>query len=204
MAKPAPGKLSFATASSRSIPHLAGEYFVHAAGLEIVNVPYNGYPRALADLIAGTVDVIFGGSQIIPQRDNGNLRILGVTSAKRIPDYPDIPPIAETLPGYDVAGWVAALAPKGTPAAIIAKVNGDMKQVLDRPDVKKRLHDIATYPDTANIGTPEALAKYIRDDSAADAANPQGGEARTRRHAGANDARKRGRGRRPRFHSNRR
>ena len=112
-----PGKLSFATASARSIPHLAGEYFLKAANVEMINVPYNGYPRAIQDTITGTVDVIFGGAQIIPQRENGNLRMLGVTTGKRLPDYPDIPAIGETVPGYAISGWAALLAPKGTPAA---------------------------------------------------------------------------------------
>ena len=161
-----PGKLSFATASARSIPHLAGEYFLKAADVEMVNVPYNGYPRAIQDTIAGTIDVIFGGAQIIPQRENGNLRMLGVTTAKRLPDYPDIPAISETVPGYAISGWAALLAPKGTPAPIVGKINADMRQVLDAPEVVKRLHALGNYPDTAALGTPEALVQFIRDDSA--------------------------------------
>jgi tripartite-type tricarboxylate transporter receptor subunit TctC len=136
------------------------------AGIEMVNVPYVGYPRALQDTMSGIVDVIFGGAQIIPQREGGKLRMLGVTTAKRITGYEDVPAIAETVPGYAIAGWVAVMAPKGTPAPIVAKINADMRQVLDLPDVLKRLHALATYPDTAALGTPEALAKYIRADSA--------------------------------------
>ena len=166
LAKQKPGKLSFATASARSIPHLAGEYFKYAAGVDMVNVPYNGYPRAIADTISGTVDVIFGGSQIIPQRDNGNLRMLGVTSDKRIPGFEDIPAIGETVPGYAIAGWLGVLAPKGTPGPVIAKINADMRQVFEMPDVIRKLHNLATYPETATLGTPAALAKYIRDDAA--------------------------------------
>ena len=166
LAKRQPGKLSFATASSRSIPHLAGEYFLKAAGVEMINVPYNGYPRAIQDTMTGVVDVIFGGAQIIPQRESGHLRMLGVTTAKRIPGYEDIPAISETVPGYAIAGWGALLAPKGTPAAIVARINADMQQVLDMPDVRKRLHGLGQYPDTAALGTPEALAQFIRDDSA--------------------------------------
>jgi len=161
-----PGKLSFATASARSIPHLAGEYFLKAANVEMINVPYNGYPRAIQDTITGTVDVIFGGAQIISQRENGNLRMLGVTTSKRLPDYPDIPAIGETVPGYAISGWAALLAPKGTPAAIVGKINADMRQVLEAPEVVKRLHALGNYPDAAALGTPEALVQFIRDDSA--------------------------------------
>jgi tripartite-type tricarboxylate transporter receptor subunit TctC len=166
LARRQPGKLSFATASSRSIPHLAAEYFMRAAGVEMVNIPYNGYPRAIQDTVTGVVDVIFGGAQIIPQRESGNLRMLGVTTRNRIPGYEDIPAIGETVPGYAIAGWAALLAPKGTPASIVAKINADMRQVLDLPDVRKRLHALGNYPDTAVLGTPLALAQFIRDDAA--------------------------------------
>ena len=161
-----PGKLSFATASARSIPHLAGEYFLKAANVEMINVPYNGYPRAIQDTITGTVDVIFGGAQIIPQRENGNLRMLGVTTGKRLPDHPDIPAISETVPGYAISGWAALLAPKGTPAPVVGKITADMRQVLDAPEVVKRLHALGNYPDTVALGTPKALVQFIRDDSA--------------------------------------
>jgi len=166
LAKRQPGKLSFATASARSIPHLAGEYFLSAAGIAMVNVPYNGYPRAIQDTMSGTVDVIFGGAQIIPQRDSGNLRMLGVTTARRIPGYEDIPAISEALPDYAIAGWAAVLAPKGTPASIVARINADIRAVLETPDVRSRLHGLGNYPDTTALGTPEALARFIRDDSA--------------------------------------
>ena len=166
LAKRQPGKLSFATASARSIPHLAGEYFLSAAGIAMVNVPYNGYPRAIQDTMSGTVDVIFGGAQIIPQRDSGNLRMLGVTTARRIPGYEDIPAISETVPDYAIAGWAAVLAPKGTPASIVAGINADIRAVLETPDVRSRLHGLGNYPDTTALGTPEALARFIRDDSA--------------------------------------
>jgi len=132
----------------------------------MINVPYNGYPRAIQDTITGTVDVIFGGAQIISQRENGNLRMLGVTTSKRLPDYPDIPAIGETVPGYAISGWAALLAPKGTPAPVVGKINADMRQVLESPELVKRLHALGNYPDTAALGTPEALVQFIRDDSA--------------------------------------
>jgi tripartite-type tricarboxylate transporter receptor subunit TctC len=166
LAKKQPGKLSFATSSARSIPHLAAEYFMRETGADMVNVPYIGYPRAIQDTVSGTVDVIVGGAQLIPQRENGGLRMLGVTTAKRILGYEDIPAIGETVPGYAISGWVAVMAPKGTPVPIIAKINADMRQVLERPDVVQRLHNLATYPDTVALGTPEALTRFIREDSA--------------------------------------
>ena len=163
-ARQTPGKVSFATASAGSTPHLAGVLFQRMAGTQMVNVPYVGYPRAIQDTVAGLVDTIFANTQIVPQQA-GHLRMLGTTSARRLADHPNIPAIAEFLPGFAIAGWVALLAPKGTPASVVVKINADLAHVLSMPDVLKRLYDLGIYPDLANLGTPQALMQFIRDDS---------------------------------------
>ena len=118
--------------------------------------------------------MIFGGAQIIPQRENGNLRMLGVTTAKRMPGYEDIPAIGETVPGYAIAGWAAVLAPKGTPAPIVGKINADMRQVLEAPEVVKRLHALGQLSRHGGArhagGAGEIHPRRFR----ADGAHPQG------------------------------
>lgn len=163
-ARQAPGKVSFATASAGSVPHLAGVLFQRNAGIQMVNVPYVGYPRAIQDTVSGFVDVIIANPQIIPSQA-GKLRMLAVTSPTRLADQADIPAIAETLPGFSIAGWIAVLAPKKTPAAIVTRINADLKVILNTPDVLKRLHDLGIYPDLANLATPQALMQFVRQDS---------------------------------------
>jgi tripartite-type tricarboxylate transporter receptor subunit TctC len=102
-ARQAPGKVSFATASAGSTPHLAGVLFQRMAGIQMVNVPYVGYPRAIQDTISGVVDTIFANSQIISQQAD-KLQMLGVTSSRRLADHSDIPAIAELLSGFSIAG----------------------------------------------------------------------------------------------------
>ena len=164
-ARKEPGKVSFATSAAGSAPHLAAVLFQRMAGMQMVHVPYVGYPRAIQDTLSGFVDVIFANPQII-QSQTGKLRMLGVTTANRVADHPDIPAIAEALPGFAISGWVAVLAPKGTPPALVAKINADVAAVLSIAEVTKRLRDLGVYPDLESLGTPQALMQFIRQDSA--------------------------------------
>jgi tripartite-type tricarboxylate transporter receptor subunit TctC len=164
-ARKEPGKVSFATSAAGSAPHLAAVLFQRMAGMQMVHVPYVGYPRAIQDTLSGFVDVIFANPQII-QSQTGKLRMLGVTTANRVADHPDIPAIAEALPGFAISGWVAVLAPKGTPPALVAKINADVAAILSIPEVTKRLRDLGVYPDLESLGTPQALMQFIRQDSA--------------------------------------
>jgi tripartite-type tricarboxylate transporter receptor subunit TctC len=164
-ARKEPGKVSFATSAAGSAPHLAAVLFQRMAGMQMVHVPYVGYPRAIQDTLAGFVDVIFANPQII-QSQTGKLRMLGVTTANRVADHSDIPAIAEALPGFAISGWVAVLAPKGTPPALVAKINADVAAILSTAEVTKRLRDLGVYPDLESLGTPQALMQFIRQDSA--------------------------------------
>ena len=93
------------------------------------------------------------------------MKMLGITTAARIPDHNNIPTIAEVLPGFSVGGWVAVLAPRGTPAAIVSKINTDLKAILEMPEVNKRLQSLGVYTDVANMSSPQALAQFIRQNS---------------------------------------
>ncbi len=167
IARKNPGKLTFATSSARSIPHLAADYLMRAANIEMVQVPYVGYPQAIQDTVTGTVDALFGGAQVITQSEGGNLRMLGVSTPTRLPNHDGIPTIGETVPAFEgVAGWLAVMAPKGVPATIIARMNADIRRILDRAEVRARLHDLGIYPDTVKLGDPQALAAFIRRDTA--------------------------------------
>lgn len=92
--------------------------------------------------------------------------MLGVTSPGRLVDQPSIPVIAELLPGYAIAGWIAVLVPKGTLAAVVTKINTDMKEILNNSDVLTRLQGLGVYPDLVNLGTPESLMQFVKHDSA--------------------------------------
>lgn len=164
-ARKEPNKVSYATSAAGSAPHLAGVLFQRMADVQMVHVPYVGYPRAIQDTLSGFVDVIFANPQIIGSQDT-RLRMLGVTTPNRIPDHSEIPAISEVLPGFTIAGWVAVLAPKGTPADIVSKINADVKAVVELPEVTKRLQALGVYPDMAHLGTPRALAEFVRQDSA--------------------------------------
>lgn len=165
LAKASPGKLTFATSSARSIPHLAADLLMRKAGVQMVQVPYVGYPSAIQDTISGTVDVLMGGAQIISQGESGSLRMLGVTTDRRLPNNASIPAISETVPGYNIAGWIAVMAPRGTPQPIVGKLTGDIRIVLDIADVRARLYDLGIYPDAERFGDAAALTRFIRADT---------------------------------------
>lgn len=161
-AKAAPGKLSFATSSVKNIPHSTGELLKSMGGIDLLHVSYRANQQALTDTMTGLVDLMIDGVPvIIPQVKGGSLKVIGVTSPRRLPGLEDIPAVAETLPGFSVAGWFAILAPRGTPPEIIARVNQDTKAVLAIPEVVARLRDLGVYPDPANT-TPEQLAAFMK------------------------------------------
>ncbi len=164
LAKEKPGKLSFGTSSSRNIPHLTGELLKKMAGINIVHVSYRSNAQAIQDVESGDVQMMIDGIPVlVNQAKDGRVRALAVSSPKRLPGLESIPTVAETLPGYAVAGWFAILAPAGTPADIVARVNKDVNAVLAMPDVVERVRQLGVYPDP---GTPEDLAKFIKADSA--------------------------------------
>jgi tripartite-type tricarboxylate transporter receptor subunit TctC len=159
-AKADPGKLTYGSPGHGIVPHLAAELFVRAAKVEMTNVPYRGAAPGIQDLIPGRIDSFWNNvAPMLPLQNDGKLRMLAVTTAKRSPQMPDVPAIAETVPGYDVNGWYALFVPAKTPKEIIEKMHRAAKAAADDPVIRKRLEDQAM----AVIGsTPDELARFHR------------------------------------------
>jgi len=142
-----PGKLSFASSGNGTSVHLSGEMFKAMAGIDMVHVPYRGSAGAIPDLMTAKVHVLFdnlpGSIEFIR---SGQLRALGVTVAKRWPALPDLPTIAETLPGYEASVWYGISAPKGTPVDIVAVLNKSITAGLADPKVKAKLAELGGIP----------------------------------------------------------
>jgi len=135
-----PAQLNYASASTGGMPHLAGELFNTMTGVKMVHIPYKGAAPATTDLLAGQVQLMFNNMlSAMPQVKNGRLRAIAVTSTKRSAAVPELPAIAETVPGYEASGWYAALAPAATPRELITRLNNDMNRVMKMPDVTQRL-----------------------------------------------------------------
>ena len=160
LAKARPGQLSYASSGEGSGPHLGFELFKSAAKIDVVHVPYKGAGPANIDLISGQVQLMFNNFlAAMPQIKAGRLRVLAVTSAERSPVMPQVPTLAQSgLPGFDVTGWYALLAPAETPQAIVAKVQADTAAALRAPAVSSRLSGEGAEP----VGsTPEQLSKFM-------------------------------------------
>ena len=148
LAKAKPGGVNFASAGTGSTAHLAGEYFKHLAGIDIVHVPYKGAGPALTDVMGGQVQMLISGySSAIGHVKNGKLRALAVTGAKRLRSNPDLPTIGETVKGYEVTSWYGFLAPRRTPQAIIERLYKEISAVVKRPDVSERLAVLGIEPE---------------------------------------------------------
>jgi tripartite-type tricarboxylate transporter receptor subunit TctC len=147
-AKANPGRITYASSGTGSTNHLAGELFKATAGIDLLHVPYKGGGPAMNDAIGGQVSMIFGTVlETMPQVRAGRLRGLAVTSGKRAAFAPELPTAAEDgLPGYDVTGWYAFLAPAGIDRAILAKLNLEITSALDYPPVKEKLLALGAEP----------------------------------------------------------
>jgi tripartite-type tricarboxylate transporter receptor subunit TctC len=151
-----PGKLTYASYGSGHVSHIIGEMFKQAAGIDLLHVPYKSSP--LPDVMSGQVDMIFE-SPLLVAKNAGRLRPLGVVSAKRNAKLPDVPAIAEVLPGFEVTGWLGAFVPAGTPAEIVARLNRELVSAIEAPDFRKRLDELMLDP---GGGTPEEFGAYVR------------------------------------------
>jgi tripartite-type tricarboxylate transporter receptor subunit TctC len=159
-AKANPGKLSFASAGLGSGAHFAGELFNHMAGVDILHIPYKGTGPAITDVIGGRVAILYAGiATLRPFVGSGKMRVLAVTSARRSPGMPEVPTIAESgLPGYETNTWNSLVAPRGTPRAVIERLNAAVTQVLSEPDLRERW---AQQGIDAEPGPPARLAGHI-------------------------------------------
>jgi tripartite-type tricarboxylate transporter receptor subunit TctC len=160
-AKANPGKINYASRGSGTITHVVAEQFKMMAGIDLVHVPYRG--DAMADLLGGRVQLSFlalaDSAQYIK---DGRLRALAVTSASRLPELPDVPAIAEFLPGYQASGWLGIGAPKKTPPEIIERLNQEFSAAVADPDIKARLAGMSFEPMSM---TPDEFEKFIAEDT---------------------------------------
>src|SRR3954470_22506907 len=154
-----PGKVNMASSGNGTSVHLSGEMFMAMTGVKMQHVPYRGAAPAITDMLGGQVQVIFDNMpSIIQHIRSGSLRAIGVTTAERSPQLPDVPAIGETVKGYEASALFGMGAPKNTPKEIIAKLNSEINAILAEPDMKKRLTELGGEP---LIQTPEAFGKDI-------------------------------------------
>jgi tripartite-type tricarboxylate transporter receptor subunit TctC len=158
LAKKQPGTISIAVTGVGRLTHLTGLLLQDRAGIQLLPVPYNGGPAAaLSDVAAGRVSMIIEGySGIVGALKAGQAKVIAVAAAQRLPQFPDLPTVAETLPGFSATGWQVLVAPRGTPAPIISKVSVDLAKVVGDPEFQKLLSNIGSY--SSAMTAEQALA----------------------------------------------
>jgi tripartite-type tricarboxylate transporter receptor subunit TctC len=162
-AKANPGRLAYASAGAGSTNHLCGALIEKMAGISMVHVPYRGGAPAVADTVAGQTQLMFtAGTQSLEHVKAGKLRLLAVTEGRRSSLLPEVPTVAETLAGYEMAVWYAAYGPAGMAGDIVGRLNAEIGGVLSLPEVKQRMADIAVE---AAASSPEELASLTRADA---------------------------------------
>ena len=164
MAKASPGKLNMGSAGTGSITHLSGELFTSMAGIDVQQVPYKGGGPALQAVAANQIQLTFLSlSASLGQVKAGRVKALGVTSAKRSPILPDVPALAEFVPGYQATNWFAMLAPAAVPKPIIDKISKQALEILRTPELADAIKKQGADPEG---GTPEETAKFVRTEIA--------------------------------------
>jgi tripartite-type tricarboxylate transporter receptor subunit TctC len=162
-AKANPEKLNFGTPGTGSAQHLAVEWFKILAGVRLTHVPYRGTAPALADLLAGHVELMFdNAANALPQVKNGKLKALAIGAPPRITELPDVPAMAEFFPEFVAASWFSIVAPPGTPPAVADKLSGAMAEALHMPDVTKRLRELGAAPDGRSS---DKTALFLREET---------------------------------------
>lgn len=163
-AKQHPGKITFGSNGEGAFLHFATEMFRSTAGFTYLHIPFKGFPQLAGDLVAGRLDASFGSfPAVLPFTQGGRVRILGIARDKRLPNYPDIPTIAETVPGYVSGGWFGVIGPAGIPRNIVALINRETNAALAAPDIKEKLSSQGL---DVFAEAPEYFAKFMRDDHA--------------------------------------
>jgi tripartite-type tricarboxylate transporter receptor subunit TctC len=158
-AKANPGKLLYGTAGVGSTPHLCMELFNRSAGVQMTHVPYRGSTVALTEMMAGQLHVTCAAAPVMhPYVKGGKVRVLGVSSEGPTALAPGLRPIAGSVPGFVLGGWYGMLVPKNTPAAIVGRVNRDLVQVLNEPELRKRLLALGAEPEP---GPPDEFARFL-------------------------------------------
>jgi tripartite-type tricarboxylate transporter receptor subunit TctC len=163
-AKSRPGKMNYASAGNGSTHHFCGELLKSMSGIDILHIPYKGSPPAIAGLLGGEVALMFANlTDIGSQIRGGKVKALAVTTPKRASSLPDVPTLSDALPGFEITSWFGLLAPAGTPAAIVTRLNAETNKVLARADVRDTLG--AQGLEVAS-GTPEQFAAHIKSEIA--------------------------------------
>ena len=163
-AKKNPNALNYGSSGNGSPQQLAAEMLSHVAGIKMQHVPYKGAVPAITDLLGGRIQVFIGAvNSLLPHVKDGKLRLLAGAGGKRFAAFPDLPAIAETVPGVALDVWLGVFMPTGVPKEILTKVNADIAQVLQSPEVRTSLAAQGIEPTTS---TPDALAQIIREDHA--------------------------------------
>lgn len=159
LAKSKPGQLRYGSGGSGSPPHLSTEMFRSMTGIDVLHVPYKGITPAMIDTVGGQVQFLISViPAVLPTIRSGKLRALGVTSAKRSTLVPDVPTIAETVPGYEFIGWYSLFAPARTPQPILAQLNAELVKMLGTPEFRERFSALGAEPQSS---TQKELAAYL-------------------------------------------
>jgi tripartite-type tricarboxylate transporter receptor subunit TctC len=163
LAKQKPDTLTYSSVGEASLARLAAELLAHMSGIKLIQVPYKSSTQAVVDVLGGRIDSQFGILTTTHQyiRD-GKLNALGVTTAKRVPEFPDIPTLSESgLPGYEASLWIGVIAPANVPAPIVSKLNAAMNEILTEPEIRTTLFNQAIVVETRS---PEGFSSYVRED----------------------------------------
>jgi len=161
LAKSKPNGLNYGSGGPGSMHHLSTELLQSMAGIEMTHVPYKATPPAMNDLLAGHIQVLFGDTtSVLPMIQQGTVRGIAVTTAKRSPAAPDIPAVAETLPGYESASWQMLVAPGATPPEVIALLNREVHTIFSNPAVIAELERRGIGP--ALTGTPDEVRDFVK------------------------------------------
>jgi tripartite-type tricarboxylate transporter receptor subunit TctC len=162
LAKKRPGEISYAVTGVGRLTHLTGELLQVRAGINLLLVPYSGGPtHALNDVLGGRIPVIIEAyAGLAGAVQGGKIKPIAVASARRVPDFPNLPTVAETLPGFQAVGWQALVAPNGTPEAIVRKVAGDLRAVLEQAEIKQQLAKRGGYPSPMS---PAEVTAFVRN-----------------------------------------
>jgi tripartite-type tricarboxylate transporter receptor subunit TctC len=163
-AKARPGELNYGSGGNGTSNHLAAELFCILARIKVVHVPYKGVPQAITDLVAGRLHFLTGSPvSTLPQVKDGKLRLLAVTTPRRSPSMPDVPTIAETVPGYEFTGWMGMFVPAGTPRPIVTRLQREVARIIQLPDVKQRF---AVDAAEAVGSTPGEFTAFLKSETA--------------------------------------
>ena len=163
LAKQKPDTLTYSSVGEASLARLAAELLANMSGIKLIQVPYKSSTQAVVDVLGGRIDSQFGILTTTHQYiREGKLNALGVTTAKRVPEFPDLPTLSESgLPGYEASLWIGVIAPANVPAPIVSKLNAAMNEILGEPEIRTTLFNQAIVVETKS---PEGFASYVQED----------------------------------------